>query len=153
MSSRSAEFDSYRGSHQPPSDGVPLHDVSELAHGDVYRDLRHYTHGGGTEPADRESIAVVQALRGQPHAMVTVYRAAPHGVGQINPGDWVTPSLSYAKQHARHSDDPAQDWPVHAARVQAQHVRNGGNDIIEWGYQGPEPVPAKAIKPPKRGWE
>jgi hypothetical protein len=147
--SRTEEFQrAYAGGHQPPQHGAPLHDLLATEHfpRNVYDELHHYTHMSGQEPADRESVRAVQSHRGRPDANVTVYRAAPAHVTHINPGDWVTLSKSYAKQHAMQTDNPKEDWPVHAAQVPAHTVRNGGNDIVEWGYHGPAPVPVTRVR-------
>lgn len=154
--SRSDEFDvGYRGGHQPPATGAPLHDLLATDHFPrrVYSELQHYTHMSGQEPADKESMHAVSRYRGKPDAPVTVYRAAPHGVTHINPGDWVATSPSYAKQHAMREGTGQGDWPVHSAKVPAHTVRNGGNDIVEWGYHGDAPVPVTTKMPPKRGWK
>lgn len=144
----------YAGGHQPPGHGAPLHDLLATEHfpRNVYSELHHYTHMSGQEPADRESVNAVRAARGNPEAKVTVYRAAPHGVSSINPGDWVALSPSYAKQHAKQGNNPAEDWPIHSATVPAKHVLNGGNDIVEWGYHGPASVPVRTERPPRSGW-
>lgn len=166
--------DSYGGGHAPPSDGPPLHDL--LAEGgwfpdDVYTSPQHYTHGGGFGPGggghyDRESIEVVQSVRGNPDAPVTIYRAVPPNVDRINTGDWVAVSRSYAEQHAEGNQtevyDPDREWVLNEGQpdevrgkgewvpgppwkviemtVPARLIRNGGNDIIEWGYWGPSQV-------------
>lgn len=153
--SRQEEFErAYAGGHQPPRDAAPLHDLNATEHypSNVYSELHHYTHMSGQQPADREAVAAAKQYRGKPDAMVTVHRAAPHGTTTINPGDWVSTSRSYVQQHAKQGDDPSQDWPIHSARVPAKHVLNGGNDILEWGYHGPAPVPVTTQKAPKRGW-
>lgn len=162
--------ENYRGHHQPPADGPPLHDLTQgFFPENVYDpgELRHYTHNSGGTVYDRESIRAVERTRGKPDSMVTIYRAAPEGSG-INPGDWVSLSESYARMHgegkvSEHWDedrewtldsgvsgkgewvryDPPRDWPVFTAKVPAHTIRNGGNDIIEWGYWGP---PIRATK-------
>lgn len=157
--SRSGEFhdaSDYRGGHQPAADGPPLHDLTAGDHFDdkVYDELHHYTHMSGRLSYDQQSMGAVRAARGRPNARVTVYRAAPAGVTAINPGDWVSLSPEYAKNHAvGQGNDETGDWPVHRASVPAKHVLNGGNDIVEWGYHGPAPVPVKTQLPPKRGWK
>ena len=125
----------YGGSHQPPEDGSPLHNL--LLTGDmptdVYRHPEYLTHSGTDYQYDRDSIAVVLAVRGLPDAPVTVYRAAPQGVTQFDAGNWVAISEAYARQHATRDDEPSHDWPVYSAIVPASAVRCGGNDLIEWG--------------------
>lgn len=154
--SRNEAFDiGYRGHHQPPAEGAPLHDLTNPAHDsampdDVYTHPHFYDHGG--QDYDHESRRVVKSAKGRPDATVPIYRAVPAGVQHINPGDWVAVSKKYAQQHAISSSDSDPDMHVLEARVPAKHVRNGGNDIVEWGYGGTEPLQAKVHKPPARGW-
>lgn len=125
--------DDYRGQHQPDLDGPGIHDADQVYDG--IHDNPHW-YRTGDPAADAESLAAIRAARGRPEATVRVYRAVPHGVTEINPGDWVSPSKSYARQHGTHPDDPAQDWPVISKVVPAKHLREGsGNSIHEWGYR------------------
>lgn len=126
----------YRGQHQPDPDGAPLHDIESVmpdfyAHPDWYRT--------GDDECDGPSIRAVLRSRNRPGAMVWVYRAVPHDVYEapgpsINPGDWVTTSKPYARQHGAHPTDPSLDLPVAARRVPASALRQDGNSVNEWGY-------------------
>lgn len=157
---KTAERD-YAGGHQPPSDGSPLHDAGRTFPG-LYERPYDYTHGGSrgyAEPYDHESVDVVRRARGNPEMPVRVYRSLPpHAEQKIHPGDWVALSHSYAAQHGAERGwdewvepkDPENiqdhegwirrdgDWPVVSAVTKAKHIRDGGNDIIEWGYHGPD---------------
>lgn len=151
-----ASRDGYGGGHSPSEDDPPLHDLLAVEHfpRDVYENLRHYTFGEW----GRESIRVIQQVRGQPDAPVTIYRAVPPGVTEINTGDWVALERGYALNHAEGriteewgdeaeswvDVDPPQDWPVLSITVPARMIRNGGNDLIEWGYFGP---PVRGLTP------
>ena len=84
-----------------------------------------------------ERFAARQTRRQSGNAPVTVYRAAPRGLKQLNAGDWVTPSRSYALGHAKHATDKAQDMTVYKAKVPAKHVRWATDSINEFGYSGP----------------
>lgn len=68
---------------------------------------------------------------------VRIYRAAPHGTNEINPGDWVTTSPEYAHGHAAQDNDPEHDWPVMTKEVPAKHLWTDFNDDNEQGYHGP----------------
>ena len=134
---RQEHFDSYRGLHQPSGDpGDPaIHNMETLFPDDVYTHPHFYGHGD--KVVDREAGRALQGAKGDPEAMVDIYRGVPHGVSSINQGDWVTTSPTYARQHGFHGHDPTKDWPVLHAQVPARHVSTGGNDIVEWGYSGP----------------
>ena len=127
----------YGGGHQPTSDGPPLHDLTEKGNFmdglDVYEKPHHFT--GTAHP--QETFRQIRQARGNPDHVATIYRAAPRGVGHINHGDWVTLSAGYAAEHAKHPDDPKQDWPTIKAHVPAHHVRFAGDDLNEFGYYGP----------------
>jgi len=101
--------------------------------------------GGEMSPAREaesdEAFAQRQQRRKDGEHHVTIYRAAPKGLKSIGPGDWVTPSPSYARDHARQASDPKKDWPVYKASVPAKHVRWAGDSLNEFGYSGP------AVKP------
>ena len=115
--------------HQPFEDGPTLDRMEEMFGEDVYAHPEWYSwevDGGG----QREAVRALLASRGKPDARVTVYRAVPASVESINPGDWVTTSLAYARQHAMQDDDPANDWPVLSLVVRADEVRE---DVQRWG--------------------
>jgi len=124
------QFD-YRMQHQADSGGAQLHDPEE-AYPDIHQHPEYYHHG--TKAYD-ESLRVLRSVKGKPDAQVSIYRAVPHGVKDINPGDWVSTSKTYATQHGMHADDPKKDLPVITRKVPAKHLRtDGGNDVNEWGY-------------------
>jgi 2'-5' RNA ligase len=50
-----------------------------------------------------------------------------------------------------HPDDPSKDWPVLKATVPAKHVHTDGNDINEWGYNGPH-IEHPAVHGPDEEW-
>lgn len=143
-----AQDHDYRGMHTAPGPDEPgIHEMDVHAP-DIYDKPHYYMHSDVGYP---ESIAAAQRVRGRPDAKVTVYRAVPPGVTEIHPGDWVTPSKQYAQQHAKHSDDPSQDWHILRTTAPAEHVRWDGNDVNEHGYHGPRKT-GMVSKPPKKGW-
>lgn len=137
----------YRGQHEAPGpdSGFPVHDMhsggDNYELGSVPEDWQthphYYAHG---EVGSRETKAVQQMYNranGNPESPVDIYRALPHGNTQFNTGDWVTPSLEYARGHAKHATDPAQDWPVIKSTVPAKHLWQNGDSYFEMGYHGP----------------
>ena len=149
MPDLSPQFDDYRGIHQPYTgeDDPAIHNLEGLFGEDVYRTPQHYGHG---ESYDTQSIGSLLRAKGRPQASIDIYRSVPQGVRSINTGDWITTSREYAKQHGRHPTDPSQDQQVLWAKVKAEHVRTGGNDIIEWGYSGPTIEKAMVRWKPRR---
>ncbi len=129
--------DDYRMQHQAPSPdyGYPAHDITGLLPEDMYDNLRYWP--GSNSPGAKQTHQLIKSIRGNPEAMVDIYRALPHGHTSFNTGDWVTPSLDYARQHAMHNTDSAQDWPVIKSTVPAKHLWGSGDMLQEFGYHGP----------------
>jgi hypothetical protein len=69
---------SHRGSHQPSAEGPRLHDLLENGYypKDVYETLHHY-HGSDA------TRRLIRQHRGNPNAMVTIYRAAPKDASRL----------------------------------------------------------------------
>lgn len=116
--------------HQPDPEGPQMHDAT-LAFPDIYEHPEWYDHGG--DPYT-ESLGAIREARGNPDADIDIYRAVPQKAMGINPGDWVSTSKSYARQHGMHATDPGLDWPVAHKRVRARDLRTDCNDVNEWGY-------------------
>lgn len=110
-----------------------MHDPEDVLPGypsDLKSAVRLYGHDMGG-PVDRESHAAIIRARGNPEAPITVYRAMPKSAGSINPGDWVTPSRSYAEIHKQSNGE--RNWTIAKATVPAKHLYSEGY-ISEWGY-------------------
>lgn len=148
---------SYRLSHTAPRDdgySNPIDRLAESFGDDVYDHPEYY----GSGECDEETMRQIMLVRGNPDAMVTVYRAVPPGVHVVNPGDWVTLSRDYAQQHAMNDTDPEKDWPVLEYQVPASRVFTDGNDLAEYGYDGPvlspasQQAPARTVEPLPSGF-
>lgn len=141
---KTAQEEDYRGHHVAPQPGhaeegvgAPIHDLEGVMP-DVYDKPHLYTGAYRDQPeGNRETVRQVRHARGNPEADVTVYRALPHPHRDINPGDWVSTSGQYARQHGYHATDEKQDWPVVKAKVKAKHLWSEG-EIHEYGYHGPK---------------
>lgn len=118
----------YKLSHQPDPEGAPGHAV-ESHYPDFYAHPEYYL---GREREDRESLAALLAMRDNPEAPVTIYRALPDEAYGIEVGNWVTLSRTYAEKHAEQAEGPP--WPVVTMRVRAKDVRTPGDSPHEWGY-------------------
>ena len=129
----------YRGSHTAPSVnyGAPGHDLTEMYPDDIYgpNGARYYGHGGfplGDKGIDQETINILNNLRGKPDKIVTIYRAVPKDIKEINPGDWVTINKKYAKYHGKNWLD--NNFTVLSIKVPASEIYTDGNSIHEWGW-------------------
>ena len=131
--------DDYRGMHTAPEreEGYKnsLDDMSDVFPGDIYNPAvawRYYGHGGDSVHLDKQSAEIIARFVGQPDAWVTIYRAVPSDVDQINRGDWVTINPNYAHEHGwRHVGD---DYHVISLEVRARDIVTDGNSIHEFGY-------------------
>jgi hypothetical protein len=127
------ETDEYRMRHQAPTRGddfgSPATDVEEMMPG-FYKNPNLY--GSGYAQADKESRSVLMSIQGKPNAPVTIYRAVPDGVNKINPGDWVTLSPTYAKEHGQ--SNVSSGFDVLSKVIPAKDLWFDGNSINEFGY-------------------
>jgi hypothetical protein len=65
--------------------------------------------------------------------MVWAYRAIPKDARPgIRPGDWVTTSRAYAREHGEAALNG--DYVISSMRVPAGSLWSEGNSIHEWGY-------------------
>jgi len=99
---------------------------------DIYTNIGQYANL--SEKSYQESVKAVKAAKGNPDAIVTIYRSVPKGVSAINAGDWVSLSKTYATEHGYHETDQSQDMPVISMQVKAKDVVWDGNDLNEFAY-------------------
>jgi hypothetical protein len=135
---------SYRMQHQARSveeGGARLDDMTgggEVFPSDIYspQGLRYY--GNPDNKFDRESFEIIQKVRGNPNAEVTIYRAVPKddSIKTINEGDFVTLSKTYAEMHGasgygRSGDEAGK---IISKKVKVKDLVSEGNDLNEFGY-------------------
>lgn len=127
----------YKGWHTAPirEGNNTLDDVSDILPEDVYDpsvSWRYYGHGGDSIAMDKETARIISKFQGKPDADITIYRAVPKGITEINKGDWVTINPQYANDHgSRHIDG---GYDVISKKVKAKDIVTDGNSIHEWGY-------------------
>lgn len=135
---------SYRGQHQGPAEdyGSRGDDIEEMMPG-FYENPRNYDFSGGPGQDDggyyqatQESIAKVLQWHNHPGKVTTVYRAVPKTVksNKLNPGDWVSPSRTYAKMHGENNLGEGVPYKIIKQIVVAGSMRFDGNDINEWSW-------------------
>lgn len=128
---------SYRSTHTAPGPhfGAPLHDLTgggQMYPSDVYSPKAAQFYGTGYPEADREAFALANRVRGNPNAEVTMYRAVPKNVADINEGDWVSLSKQYAKNHGE--SVLGKDYRVIGKKVKAKDLYTNADSIHEFGY-------------------
>ena len=128
----------YRMSHRPNEDGAPISNMAQIFPDDIYspNGIRYYGSAGVRGKADRESYDVIKRVKDNPEAEVTIYRAVPPGIKDINPGDWVSVSKTYAEDHAVFGYGPNGDQPgeIISQKVKASEIKSPGDDLNEYGY-------------------
>jgi hypothetical protein len=137
------ETNGYRGTHQAPTGKYgegSLDAMDKTYPDDLYSNAGARFYGDGDPKMDLPMHQIIVSLRGKPDAEVSVYRAVPKGVGgQINPGDWVTPSLPYAKSHGQRFDGGME---ILSKKVRSGDLYTEGNSIFEYGWN---PTPGQAM--------
>jgi hypothetical protein len=127
--------------HTPhePEEGVrsSMDDAEDMMPG-VYEHPETFPSGWG-RAIDRESSVPVQRAKGKPDHPVTIYRALPSDQSVVNPGNWVSPSATYARKHGE-SNLGHTGWHVIKATIPARHLHSEGNSVHEWGYQGADDI-------------
>jgi hypothetical protein len=127
------ETDDYRMRHQAPTRadefGSPATNIGDEMMPGFYEKPQLY--GSAYEQADKESRSVLMSIKDKPNAPVTIYRAVPESVDKINPGDWVTLSPTYAKDHLRSN---VSGGKIISQVIPAKDLWFDGNSINEFGY-------------------
>jgi hypothetical protein len=128
---------SYRMAHTAPGPdfGAPLHDLTgggQMYPADVYSPKAVQFYGTGYPAADREAFDLARRVRGNPDAEVTMYRAVPKNVSDINEGDWVTLSKQYAKTHGE--SVLRKNYKIVGKKVKAKDLFTNADSIHEFGY-------------------
>lgn len=136
---RMVESYEYRGMHKAPGPdfGAPLYDLTGGGHmypSDVYSASGARIYGTGYPQADKEAFDLARQVRGNPNAEVMMYRAVPkdESIKTINPGDWVTLSKSYAKNHGE--SVLGKNYKIIAQKVKAKELWTNADSIHEFGY-------------------
>ena len=124
----------YRGSHTAPNAetyGATLDRLENIMPADVYTQQGKRLYGLGDRIVDSEWYIAALKAKGKPDAEITIYRAVPKNVENINSGDWVTTSKQYAKQHGERTLDG--DYKIITKKVKARTLSSEGYPY-ELGY-------------------
>lgn len=135
----------YRISHTAPlkSGANTLDNISDIYPDDIYNPSiawRYYGHGGDSVSMDKKTAQIISKFRNNPEAEITIYRAVPKGVKNINSGDWVTVNKDYAISHGKAhiyqglSGSGKKEFDIIEKKVKAKNLSTDGNSIHEWGY-------------------
>lgn len=135
----------YRLSHRPTETGANASNISSTGSipSDVYEHPEWYF--SMSEKSYQESFNVLKKVRNNPEAEVKIYRASTKN--ELNEGDWITLSKTYAEEHNERSLD--SKGKVYEYTVKAKDIQFAGDDINEFGYFPQEkkiaPIKEKAM--------
>ena len=108
-----------------------LHDLTPSFGDDIYGPNALQFFGSG-DPREKSVVGLLKKIRGNPDALVTIYRGVPDGAPQtINPGDWITLDKNAASDYGR----------VVEMKVPASHVTSWADSLLEFGYYPPGKKP------------
>lgn len=136
----------YRGAHTAPrKEGLnTLDDPTDMFGDDIYSPQAARYFGHGDKAMDEASARKIQSFKGKPDAEVTIYRAVPKGVKDINAGDWVTINKKYAQEHGESHIDG--EFDIIEKKVKAKELTTDANSIHEWGYSPEETTQAETVE-------
>jgi uncharacterized ParB-like nuclease family protein len=125
---------SYRGSHTAPDArvyGARLDDLTTLMPQDVYSQQGKRLYGIGNPKIDSEWYVAALRAKNKPDAEIEIFRAVPKGVKDINDGDWITTSKTYANWHGENVLNGEYD--LISKKVKAKTLSSEGYPY-EFGY-------------------
>ena len=122
-----SKVDDYAINHRPmkvEGGAAQLFDLTRAFGDDVYDTKKALQFYGSGDPREADILRIMQSVRGNPDAMVTIYRGVPEGVTGINPGDWVTLSPKIAADYGN----------VVQMQVPASDITSWADSLMEFGY-------------------
>lgn len=129
------ESDDYREQHTSPGPetGSPAHDLTNGAYPEDFYSSKGHRYYGDGRIDDKIVHSHLKSLRNRPEADVKIYRAVPNNdeIKDINPGDWVTTNLEYAKDHGESQFD---NHKILTKNVKAKEIFTDGSSFHEFGY-------------------
>jgi len=139
--------DSYKMQHTAPmrGDNPSGDDLTAVFDKDIYTGNAKRFFGTGASYDDK-AIRIIQGMKGKPEKSVTIYRAVPKDVKEINATDWITTTKEYAQDHM----EGEKGWHILSKKVKAKDIATDGNSIHEFGYDPASQAPvdvASNIKP------
>jgi hypothetical protein len=147
MRAKNIDPSDWQMSHQPPLDlesGAPLSRLYQMYPEDVYTRPRIYA----STPEELSVASILNRVRDKDTELVDIYRAVPRWVSDIEPGQWVTPSLGYARRHADIIRRPDNPTVILAGKAPAGNLLSEGNSLAEFGLVGDAIRPARRLDAP-----
>ena len=125
------DAESYKMQHTAPTreDNPSGDNLTDTFGEDIYSGKALQYFGTGSS-YDNKAINIIQGMKGKPGKAITIYRAAPKEVKEINATDWVTTTKEYAREHM----EGERGWHILSKKVKAKDIATDGNSIHEFGY-------------------
>ena len=120
----------YKMEHRPTQTGITADDLTNQDVETPMPDNFYEMLNKDNDVATKETMQQLNKVRNNPDALVTIYRATTGD--NINNGDWITLSKTYADTHNQHS--LGGKGKVISMQVRAKDIQFAGDDIKEWGY-------------------
>lgn len=92
------------------------------------KQMREYMRRGKIPDGDQPSMWYDRAIE----KLEKLKNEAASDYASINPGDWVTISRQYAKEHGEGALNG--DYKIISKKVKAKDIYTNGDSIFEWGY-------------------
>lgn len=133
----------YMMRHRPDTieDSAALHDLADWLPGIYDAAKRKGFSANVSGVNDADAFKVFDEVRGNPDALVDVFRAVPKGKRDFNAGDWVSISKDYAHKQGKHTR--GDDYDIITTKARAGDISEPGDSIFEQGYWG---APVKGTK-------
>lgn len=127
----------YQIEHKPMTiqgGASPLHDLSSSFDDTIYGKDALQNYGSG-DPREKDILRILRQTKGNPDAMVTIYRGAPESASGINAGDWVTlhPKVAQDYVDLAHENEGIPS-KVFSMQVPASHITAWPDSLLEQGY-------------------
>lgn len=123
----------YKMAHRPDTewDMTPDNLLGEnsVAPKDIYEHPEYYLVNSNKKVLE-ETKNALNIAKDKSNEMITIYRATPGN--EINEGDWVTLSRSYAEDHNYSQLEGKGN--ILEKKVPVKDVQWAGDDLAEWGY-------------------
>lgn len=118
----------------------PLHTLTKIYPSNVYEKPEWYG------LIHSETHGQILAARGEPNAVMTIYRGVPKGVREIHPGDWVALSKEYAEAESLQAGNSDEEGEVIAIEVPASVIYTNADSLEEWGFSGNMILKGRIVK-------
>uniref|UniRef100_A0A6M3XFR8 Uncharacterized protein n=1 Tax=viral metagenome TaxID=1070528 RepID=A0A6M3XFR8_9ZZZZ len=149
--------------HRPPTveqGAARLDDLTPAFGEDIYGINALQYFGTARDKIERDTLRVLQSLKGKPDADVKIYRAVSPGESKdIRYGDWVTVNRAYAKQHGEST--LGGKYEIIENTVKANDLTTNADYFVEQGYYpvvaptvpAVEEIAPAAVAPPAKAGE